>query len=120
RDDVDLLESVSSYDDAAGLLLDAFVAGDLPGGTGQIFDWARLTPRVRGGLSRPLILSGGLDATNVARAIRDIRPWAVDVSSGVEELDASGATRRGLKDPSRIRAFMQGVRSADGGAVPVA
>ena len=118
KDGVDLLESVSSYGDAAGLLFDAFREGDLPGGTGRAFDWGRLTTDVRARLSRPLILSGGLDADNVARAIRDVRPWAVDVSSGVEERDANGAPRRGLKDPARIRAFVQGVRSADGRAFP--
>jgi len=118
--DVDLLESVSPYDDAAGLLFDAFSEGDLPGGTGRVFDWGRLTARVRARLTRPLILSGGLNAGNVARAIGDVRPWAVDVSSGVEELDASGAPRRGFKDAARIRAFVRGVRSADGGALPVA
>lgn len=120
KDDVDLLESVSPYDDAAGLLFDAFSEGDLPGGTGRMFDWGRLKVDVRSRLPRPLILSGGLTADNVGRAIRDVTPWAVDVSSGVEELDANGVPRRGLKDPARIRAFVQGVRSADGGALPVA
>ena len=120
KDDVDLLESVSPYDDAAGLLFDAFREGDLPGGTGRAFDWGRLTSDVRMRLSRPLILSGGLTADNVGRAIRDVRPWAVDVSSGVEERDASGAPRRGIKDPERMRAFVQGVRSADGRAFAVA
>ena len=114
KDEIDLLESVSSYDDAAGLLFDAFREGDLPGGTGRAFDWGRLTSDVRARLSRPLILSGGLTADNVGRAIHDVKPWAVDVSSGVEERDAHGAARRGLKDPARIRAFVQGVRSADG------
>jgi phosphoribosylanthranilate isomerase len=120
RDGVDLLESVSPYHDAAGLLFDAFREGDLPGGTGRAFDWGRLTADVRARLSRPLILSGGLDARNVERAIRDVRPWAVDVSSGVEERDSNGRPRRGLKDPARIRAFVQGVRSADGGTAPIA
>lgn len=114
KDGVDLLESVSPYNDAAALLFDAFREGDLPGGTGRVFDWGRLTEDVRARLGRPLILSGGLDATNVARAIGDVRPWAVDVSSGVEERDENGAPRRGLKDAARIRAFVQGVRSADG------
>jgi phosphoribosylanthranilate isomerase len=114
KDGIDLLESVSPYDDAAALLFDAFREGDLPGGTGRVFDWGRLTVDVRARLRRPLILSGGLDATNVARAIGDLRPWAVDVSSGVEERDENGAPRRGLKDAARIRAFVQGVRSADG------
>ena len=120
KDGVDLLESVSPYDDAAGLLFDAFSEGDLPGGTGRMFDWGRLKVDVRSRLPRPLILSGGLTADNVGRAIRDVTPWAVDVSSGVEELDANGVPRRGLKDPGRIRAFVQGVRSADGGALAVA
>ena len=120
KEGVDLLESVSPYDDAAGLLFDAFREGDLPGGTGRVFDWGRLTADVRSCIRRPLILSGGLDATNVARAIGDVRPWAVDVSSGVEERDESGAPRRGLKDAARIRAFVQGVRSADGRSFPSA
>ena len=120
KEGVDLLESASPYDDAAGLLFDAFREGDLPGGTGRVFDWGRLTADVRARIRRPLILSGGLDATNVARAIGDVRPWAVDVSSGVEERDENGAPRRGLKDAARIRAFVQGVRSADGGTVPSA
>ena len=120
KDGVDLLESLSPYDDAAGLLFDAFSEGDLPGGTGRMFDWGRLTADVRSRLPCPLILSGGLTAGNVGRAIRDVMPWAVDVSSGVEELDANGLPRRGLKDPARIRAFVQGVRSADGGALAVA
>jgi len=120
KDGVDLLESLSPYDDAAGLLFDAFSEGDLPGGTGRMFDWGRLTADVRSRLPCPLILSGGLTAGNVGRAIRDVMPWAVDVSSGVEELDANGVPRRGLKDPALIRAFVQGVRSADGGALAVA
>ena len=111
--DLDLLESVSSYGDAAGLLFDAYREGDLPGGTGHAFDWTQLAS-VRDKLSRPLILSGGLDADNVGRAIRDVQPFAVDVSSGVEERDAAGVSRRGLKDAARIRAFVEGVRSADG------
>jgi phosphoribosylanthranilate isomerase len=116
KDGVDLLESLSPYGDAAALLFDAFREGDLPGGTGRAFDWRRLTREVREALAQPLILSGGLDAGNVERAIADVNPWAVDVSSGVEERDSNGAVRRGLKDPARIRAFVQGVRSADGRA----
>jgi phosphoribosylanthranilate isomerase len=60
------------------------------------------------------VLSGGLDPDNVARAIRTVQPYAVDVSSGVEERDADGRPRRGLKDAARIAAFMQGVRIANG------
>jgi phosphoribosylanthranilate isomerase len=120
KENVDLLESASPYGDAAGLLFDAFREGDLPGGTGCAFDWSRLTADVRARLRRPLILSGGLDAANVGAAIGDIRPFAVDVSSGVEERDGHGAARRGIKDAARIRAFVQGVRSADGRAFPSA
>ena len=118
KDGIDLLESVSPYDDAAALLFDAFRDGDLPGGTGRAFDWGRLTADIRTRLTRPLVLSGGLDPDNVGRAIRAVSPWAVDVSSGVEARDAGGAPRRGLKDPARIRMFLEGVRSADGGAFP--
>jgi phosphoribosylanthranilate isomerase len=113
---VDLLESACSYDDAAALLFDAFREGDMPGGTGRAFDWGRLAADVRARLARPIVLSGGLDAGNVAQAIAVVAPSAVDVSSGVEERDGNGAPRRGLKDPARIRAFVQGVRSADGRA----
>jgi phosphoribosylanthranilate isomerase len=118
KDGIDLLESLSPYDDAAGVLFDAFREGDLPGGTGRAFDWGRLTADVRGRIAAPLILSGGLDPDNVAHAIEAVSPWGVDVSSGVEERDRNGAPRRGLKDPARITAFVQGVRSADGRAFP--
>ena len=118
KDRIDLLESMSPYDDAAGLLFDAFREGDLPGGTGRAFDWGRLTADVRARIAAPLILSGGLDPDNVAKAIEAVSPWGVDVSSGVEERDRNGAPRRGLKDRARITAFVQGVRSADGRAFP--
>jgi phosphoribosylanthranilate isomerase len=113
---VDLLECASHYDDAAGLLFDAYAEGDLPGGSGVAFDWTRLTAEIRARLRRPVVLSGGLDPSNVERAIRAVRPFGVDVSSGVEERDAEGRPRRGFKDAARIAAFMQGVRNADGGA----
>jgi phosphoribosylanthranilate isomerase len=113
RDEADLLECASPFDDAAGLLFDAFHPGDLPGGTGQRFDWSRLTATIKSRLRPPLVLSGGLDPDNVARAIRTVQPYAVDVSSGVEERDAEGRVRRGYKDAARIAAFMRGVRSAD-------
>jgi phosphoribosylanthranilate isomerase len=101
RPGVDLLESLSPFGDAAGWLLDAY-RQELYGGTGEAFDW-ELVPR---GLPRPLILSGGLDAENVGAAIRRVRPWAVDVSSGVE-------ATKGVKDERRIAVFMEAVRSAD-------
>jgi phosphoribosylanthranilate isomerase len=101
RAGVDLLQYASDYHDAKALLLDAFVDGT-HGGTGETFDW-NLVPR---GLPLPVVLSGGLDAANVTEAIRKVRPWAVDVSSGVE-------TGKGIKDPAKIAAFMSGVRNAD-------
>lgn len=101
RPGVDLLESLSPFGDAAGWLLDAY-RQELYGGTGEAFDW-ELIPR---SLARPLILSGGLDAENVGAAICRVRPWAVDVSSGVE-------AAKGVKDERRIAAFMETVRSAD-------
>ncbi|MGI8896677.1 MAG: phosphoribosylanthranilate isomerase [Casimicrobiaceae bacterium] len=113
RDELDLLESASGYGDAVGLLVDTFRPGDLPGGTGHPFDWSRLTPDVRRKLRAPLVLSGGLDPQNVGAAIRAVQPWAVDVSSGVEERDSDGAPRKGMKDAARIAAFMEGVRRAD-------
>jgi phosphoribosylanthranilate isomerase len=110
---VDLLEYAALYEDAAGLVFDSYSPGDLPGGTGRAFDWSRLSADVRARLPAPVILSGGLDPSNVEAAIREVRPWAVDVSSGVEELASDGKVRRGLKDASRIEAFMNGVRHAD-------
>jgi len=108
--EVDLLEYAARYPDACGLLFDAPPSGGLPGGTGQTFDWDAL-PRH---LARPLILSGGLGAANVGEAIRRLKPWAVDVSSGVEAIGPDGRTIRGTKDPARIAAFIEEVRNADG------
>jgi phosphoribosylanthranilate isomerase len=108
--EVDLLEYAARYPDACGLLFDAPPSGGLPGGTGQTFDWDAL-PR---NLAQPLILSGGLSAANVGDAIRRLKPWAVDVSSGVEAIGADGRTIRGTKDPARIAAFIEEVRNADG------
>jgi phosphoribosylanthranilate isomerase len=101
RAGVDLLEYARRYASARGLLLDAYVSGT-HGGTGTRFDW-RLVPR---SLPLPIVLSGGLDAENVGAAVRALRPWAVDVSSGVE-------AAKGIKDPQRIRDFIAGVRRAD-------
>ena len=101
RPGVDLVEFSASYPRASGILVDTFVEGY--GGGGKTFDWS-LIPE---GFGRPLVLSGGLDVDNVAEAVRRLRPWAVDVSSGVE----SG---KGIKDAARIAAFIDGVRQADG------
>lgn len=104
---MDLLQYATAFQSAQGLLLDAFVEGQ-PGGTGLSFDW-ELIPA---GLPLPLILSGGLDPGNVRIAIERVKPWAVDVSSGVEAGEGSKILK-GIKDAGRIAAFMQGVRSAN-------
>lgn len=101
RQGVDLLQYASDYGDAKALLLDAYVDGT-HGGTGRVFDW-NLIPRQ---LPLPIVLSGGLDPGNVADAVRRVRPWAVDVSSGVE-------AAKGIKDAAKIAAFITGVRNAD-------
>ena len=105
-----LLECADRYPDASGLLFDAPPSDGLPGGTGRTFDWSALPE----GLSRPVVLSGGLTAANVGDAIRRVRPWAVDVSSGVETIGADGKPVRGIKDAARIAAFIEEVRNADG------
>jgi phosphoribosylanthranilate isomerase len=107
---IDLLQYASRYAGARGWLFDAFQPGGLPGGTGTSFDWAQIP----GGLSRPLILSGGLSAQNVGAAVKAVRPWAVDVSSGVEVDGDDGKPKKGVKSPSKIAAFVREVRNADG------
>ena len=97
----DLLQYAARHNRAKGLLLDAFVAGT-HGGTGRSFDWALIPPD----LPLPVVLAGGLTSANVGDAIRAVRPWAVDVSSGVER-------EKGVKDAAKIAAFMRGVRDAD-------
>lgn len=84
------------------ILLDAAVPGAMPGGTGQTFDWALATDIAR---TRKLTLAGGLHPDNVAEAVRVVAPYRVDVASGVESAP-------GIKDPSRMRAFVDAVRGA--------
>jgi phosphoribosylanthranilate isomerase len=96
----DLLDFASRFANAQALLLDAHVEGY--GGGGKVFDWS-LVPR---GVTRPLVLSGGLNAANVTDGVLALRPWAVDVSSGVE-------SARGIKDADAIRRFCRVVREAD-------
>ncbi len=86
----DLLKYAADFDAACGLLLDACVPGH-PGGTGERFDWS-LIPQ---NLPKPVVLSGGLTPDNVAEAVQRVRPWAVDVSSGVE-------AAKGIKDPNKM------------------
>jgi phosphoribosylanthranilate isomerase len=101
RAGLDLLQYARRYRSAKGLLLDADVDGS-HGGTGSTFDWALIPDQ----LPLPVILAGGLQQDNVADAIRRVRPWAVDVSSGVE-------AAKGIKDAAKIAAFIRGVRNAD-------
>jgi phosphoribosylanthranilate isomerase len=100
RPGVDLLEYLRPFSGAAAWLLDSYV--EEYGGVGESFDWS-LAPQRR---ERPLILSGGLERGNVAEAIRRVRPWGVDVSSGVE-------SAKGIKDAAKIAAFIEEVRNAD-------
>lgn len=99
RADADLVQYLSPYTAARGWLLDAY-HDRLYGGTGASFDW-ELIPR---DLARPVILSGGLTPENVGAAVRRVRPWAVDVSSGVE-------AAKGIKDAAKIAAFITGVKN---------
>ena len=98
RPGMDLIQYAAGFPSAQAILLDAFVEGY--GGGGKVFDWA-LVPDA---LGKPLILSGGLDADNVATAVRRLRPAAVDVSSGVE-------ASKGIKDGAKIRAFAAALRA---------
>mgnify|MGYP001765910574 CR=1 FL=1 len=100
RPGIDLLEFANTFPTARGLLLDAWV--EAYGGAGQSFDWS-LIPE---GLPLPVVLSGGLHAGNVVEAVVKTRPWAVDVSSGVE-------LSKGIKDAEKIAAFIAAVRMAD-------
>ena len=93
--DVDLSAVNKAYESARGLLLDSAQEGQF-GGTGQRFDW----DWIDAGLENRLMLAGGLSADNVGEAIRQVRPAAVDVSSGVE-------TDTGIKDSDRMRAFIE-------------
>lgn len=102
RPDVDLTEQGRLYHSAQGLLLDSYQPGK-PGGTGATFDWGRIPEGMRG----QIILAGGLSPDNVADAVREISPYAVDVSGGVER-------EKGIKDAEKIRAFMRGVERANG------
>lgn len=95
---VDLVQCATRYKDAQGLLLDAFIEGT-HGGTGVSFDWT-LIPH---NLPLPVVLSGGLHLSNVTDAIKQVQPWAVDVSSGVE-------AAKGIKDAAKIAAFINEVK----------
>ena len=97
--DIDALER--TYDSAGGFLLDTFDPR-AKGGIGRAFDWS-LWPKKA---TKPLVLAGGLTPDNVFDAIRSLRPYGVDVSSGVEDEE------QGVKNPAKVRAFMDEVRRA--------
>ncbi len=96
KDDVDLIDAATCYASASAILLDSYQP-NIPGGTGQVFDWSLINK-----IDKPIILAGGLNAANVAMAISQVCPYAVDVSGGVEK-------SKGIKDPEKISAFMQEV-----------
>ena len=97
----DIAGIAARYPDAAGLLLDAYDPG-AKGGTGSCFDW-QLIPRQ---CSLPVVLAGGLEPANVRRAMQSVRPYALDVSSGVE-------AEKGIKDAAKMAAFIKEVNEGD-------
>ncbi len=100
----DLASACRAYGEAAGWLFDSYSAGY--GGSGHGFDYALLDEVKGDPVSRPLILSGGLNAENVGQAVQTLRPWGVDVSSGVE-------VEQGIKSSDRISFFVAAVQAAD-------
>jgi len=97
KNDTNLLQYASQYQRANALLLDAYSEAAV-GGTGQVFDWTLIPANI----GKPVILAGGLNPENVAAAIKQVNPYAVDVSGGVE-------ASKGVKDSAKIAAFMQAV-----------
>jgi len=93
RPDVDLNQQVLAYANAKGVLLDAYTPG-IPGGTGEQFDWSRIPAEI----ASQITLAGGLDSSNVAAAIEQVGPYAVDVSGGVE-------LSKGIKDARKLKQF---------------
>jgi len=101
----DLLDFGARFHSAQALLLDTHV--EAYGGSGKVFDWSLIPPSV----PLPVVLSGGLNAANVIEGVLRVRPWAVDVSSGVE-------SAKGIKDAQAMRRFCDAVREADARATP--
>ncbi|MDH3948198.1 MAG: phosphoribosylanthranilate isomerase [Gammaproteobacteria bacterium] len=95
--EIDVVAEAEAYQSAAGILLDSYEAG-LAGGTGQTFDWQRVPSEVK----QLIILAGGLNPQNVVEAIKRVRPYAVDVSGGVE-------AAKGIKDKDKMTAFINEV-----------
>jgi phosphoribosylanthranilate isomerase len=106
KQDTNLLQYAFAYHDAQALLLDTYSEGAV-GGTGLVFDWSLVPTQ----LSLPIVLAGGLDAGNVAQAIQQTKPYAVDVSGGVEAI-INKVQAKGIKDADKIAAFIQGVNNA--------
>jgi phosphoribosylanthranilate isomerase len=101
QEGIDLHALETAYRDASALLLDAYEPGK-PGGTGSRFDWERIPAE----MASRIILAGGLNPENIVSAIRQVRPYAVDVSGGVE-------ASKGIKDAGKIAAFIEGVKRGD-------
>ena len=99
REGIDVANEVKKFAGARGILLDTYDP-KLPGGTGKVFDWTKVPKN----LDKPVILAGGLTPDNVWQAITKVRPFAVDVSGGVE-------IEKGIKDFEKMAAFMRGVQS---------
>ena len=99
-EDIELAQQVERYVSAKALLLDTYVK-DTPGGTGESFDWSRIPED----LGKPIVLAGGLDASNVKEAISQVHPYAVDVSGGVE-------SEKGKKDFNKINHFIREAMNA--------
>jgi len=100
REGIDLSTEADKYPSASAILLDSYQAG-VPGGTGQTFDWTVIKD-----IKQPLVLAGGLTIENVAQAIKQVNPYAVDVSGGVEQA-------KGIKDDDKVSIFMQEVVNGD-------
>lgn len=94
----DVVALVNQYPSASAMLLDAYKAG-VPGGTGEVFDWS-LIPEV---LAKPIVLAGGLTPSNVEQAIKQVKPYAVDVSGGVE-------LSKGIKSEPKVQEFISGAK----------
>lgn len=101
RDDIDLAAEQARYADSRGLLLDTYRPG-VPGGTGEAFNWDRVPPT----LADKIVLAGGLEASNVAAAVEQVRPYAVDVSGGVE-------ASKGIKDAAKMAAFFSSIYAVE-------
>lgn len=97
KSDTNLVQYAKDYSASRALLLDTYTEG-VAGGTGHVFDWGLIPPD----LNKPVVLAGGLTTENVALAIQQVKPYAVDVSGGVE-------ASKGIKDAAKIAAFMQQV-----------